>query len=119
MDHVCNLPKTIAETSRLLNSDGRVLVWMTDRSATPLERLKDWLRQRIRSWKLGYSVKKFYVYPNWTVLGVPSGAVDPFHSYMETPKKIISLFTKAGMRLCSEERHSKVEIFLAFEKVSG
>lgn len=119
MDHVCNLRKTIAEASRILNSDGRVLVWMSDRSATPIERVKDWLRRRIRSWKLGYSVDKYYVYPNWTVLGVPPGGVDPFHSYLETPKKIIALFAEAGMRLCSEERHSNVEIFLAFEKVSG
>jgi len=119
MDHVCNLRKTIAEASRLLDREGRVLVWMSDRSATPIERVKDWLRRRIRSWKLGYSVDKYYVYPNWTVLGVPSGGVDPFHSYLETPKKIIALFANAGMRLCSEERHSKVEIFLAFEKVPG
>lgn len=117
MDHVCNLRRTIAETRRLLSRNGRVLVWMGDRSATPVERLKDWLKRRIKSLKLGYSVDKYYVYPNWTVLAVPPGGVDPFHSYKETPKKIVTLFNQFGMRLCSEERHSNDELFLAFEKL--
>jgi ubiquinone/menaquinone biosynthesis C-methylase UbiE len=119
LDHVCNLTKTIAEVSRLLGDKGRVLIWMSDRSTTPFERLKDWLRRRIRSWKLGYSVDKYYVYPNWTVLAVPSGGVDPFHSYPEVPEEIIALFGASGLSLCAEERHSNVEVFLAFEKVSA
>jgi hypothetical protein len=68
---------------------------------------------------LGYSVDKYYVYPNWTVLGVPPGGVDPFHSYFETPRKITALFEQFSMTICGEERHSDIEVFLAFKKVSA
>jgi len=118
MDHVCNLKKTINETQRLLCYDGKVIVWMSDRSAHTFDRLKNWLRRRRDSWRLGYSVDKYYVYPNWTVLGVPLGGVDPFHSYLETPRKIIRLFSNAGMKLTAQERHSNVEVFLSFEKTA-
>lgn len=118
MDHVCNLRRTISEASRLLSDNGRVIIWMSDRSTTLLQYIKSWLKRRLRSWKLGYSVDKYYVYPNWTVLGVPSGGVDPFHSYLETPKKIKTIFAKAGMQLCCEELHSSDEVFLAFKRLT-
>lgn len=119
MDHVCNLNKTIDETQRLLCYGGKVIVWMSDRSAHAFDRLKNWLRRRRDSWRLGYSVDKYYVYPNWTVLGVPPGGVDPFHSYLETPRKIIRLFSNAGMKLTAQERYSDVEVFLSFEKATA
>lgn len=117
MDHVCNLKKTVAESNRVLKMGGRVVVWMSDRSMSLAERCKGWLRRRINSWKKGYSVDKYYVYPNWTVLGVPPGGVDPFHSFFETPEKITKLFSKGGYKLVQLEAKSKMEVFLSFEKM--
>jgi ubiquinone/menaquinone biosynthesis C-methylase UbiE len=116
MDHVCNLSKTIAETLRLLRNHGHVLIWMSDRSLSIQSRVKKWIRQQLNSWKLGYPVHKYYVYDNWTVLGVPSGGVDPFHSYHESPKKIIRLFSKKGFQLLTQEVYSRDEVFLCFKK---
>lgn len=117
LDHVCNLKKTVEESNRVLKDGGRVVVWMSDRSMTLFDRCVDWLRRRGSSWKKGYSIDKYYVYPNWTVLGVPPGGVDPFHSFFETPEKIIKVFLKSGYKLVSLEKKSKMEVFLSFEKV--
>lgn len=117
MDHVCNLKKTVAESNRVLKKGGRVVIWMSDRSMSLTEWCKNWLRRRLNSWRKGYSVDKYYVYPNWTVLGVPPGGVDPFHSFFETPEKIIKLFSKGGFKLVQSEAKSKMEVFLSFEKM--
>lgn len=117
MDHVCNLKKTVAESNRVLKKGGRVVIWMSDRSMSLGARCKDWLRRRVNSWSKGYSVDKYYVYPNWTVLGVPPGGVDPFHSFFETPDKIIKLFSKGGYKLVQSNAKSKMQVFLSFEKL--
>jgi SAM-dependent methyltransferase len=117
MDHVCNLDKTITEARRLLSSSGRVLVWMSDRSSSFKNRLKNWLKQRYQSWRRGYPVDKYYLYDNWTVLGVPRGGVDPFHSYHESPKKIAKFFAKKNLILYAEQTYSPDEVFLCFQKI--
>ena len=102
LDHVCNMKRTLEEVRRVLVPGGTVIVWMSDRGSPLIERVKNWLRARRDSWRKGYDVGKYYVYrnyPNWTVLGVPPGGVDPFHSYFETPEMIERIFRRAGFRL--------------------
>ena len=117
MDHVCNLRRTVQESHRLLSEKGKVLVWMSDRSMSILNKTGSWIHQKLRSWKLGYPVNKYYVYENWTVLGVPPGGVDPFHSYHETPKKIVKIFNDNGFQLLLEKKFSRNEVFLCLEKI--
>lgn len=114
-DHVCDIDRTLAETRRILSSEGRVLVWMSDRGSTPIERLKDWLRRRRNSWREGYNLDDYYVYKDsWTVMRVPPGGVDPYHSHFESPSTVVKQFTRAGFSLIDEQQHSKQEVFLAF-----
>jgi len=116
LDHVCNLKKTISESLRLLTESGKILVWMSDRTLSPLSRIKYWISEKFRSLKAGYPLDKYYLYDNWTVLGTPPGAVDPFHCDYESPKKIIKMFCKEGMSLLIDKRYSKNEVFLSFKK---
>lgn len=118
LDHVCSLEKSIGECYRVLNNGGRLFVWMSDRSHLPVNRLKRWWEyKKINSLK-GYRSDKFFVYPNWTVLYVPDGAVDPFHSFNEDPKKIITLMKAQGFEHNNMAYHNFNEVFLFFTKVS-
>lgn len=115
LDHVCDLTRTIEEAHRVLKDDGRILVWMSDSKPPPaVERIKNWLYETRLSLRLGYSVRRYRVYPNFAVFEVPRGAVDPFHSYFESPEKIVREFERGGCRLVRRETHSKIEHFLSF-----
>jgi SAM-dependent methyltransferase len=114
LDHVCDLSRSIEESRRVIKETGRILVWMSDCSRPLAERIRTWLKDMRRSLRLGYPVRRYWVYPNFTVLEVPRGAVDPFHSYFETPEMIIREFERAGCRLVRHETLSKVENFLSF-----
>jgi ubiquinone/menaquinone biosynthesis C-methylase UbiE len=116
LDHVCNLDKTLAEAYRLLCSGGKVVVWMSDQSCSLVCQIKRWLRCRFNSFKLGYPLNKYRIYPNWTVLAIPSGGMDPFHSSLESPKKMKQKFSNAGFRLTKQLTYSQNEVFLAFIK---
>jgi ubiquinone/menaquinone biosynthesis C-methylase UbiE len=119
LDHVCSIEKTIDECYRTLTIGGRILIWMSDRSRPSfLVRIKQWLNQRKYNWKKGYRADKFVVFPNWTVLHVPDGAVDPFHSFNEAPKEIISLMKAQGFKHDDIAYNNPNEIFLCFSKVS-
>lgn len=119
MDHVCSIPRTCAETRRVLVDGGKVVVWMGDRSMSLPARLKRWVWNRLRSLKHGYSVDRYAIYPNGTVLTIPSGAVDPFHSFFETPGKTISFMKRAGLRHEDTDYRGRDEVFLTFSRPSG
>lgn len=115
LDHVCDLTRSIQESRRVVRGEGRIVVWMSDSSRPPfVERVKTWLKDARASIRLGYPVRRYRVYPNYTVFEVPRGAVDPFHSYFESPDLIIREFARVGCRLVRREAHSKVENFLSF-----
>ena len=118
LDHVCSREKTIAECHRTLTVGGRVLIWMGDRSRLSMNRLKLWWQNRKRSSKLGYRADKYIVYSNWTVLYVPDGAVDPFHSYNEDPKEVISNMKAQGFQHDDMIYKNTNEVFMSFRKVS-
>lgn len=114
LDHVCDLTRSIHESRRVVKVGGRILVWMSDSSRPLAERIRTWLKDTRASLRLGYSVRRYRVYPNFTVFEVPRGAVDPFHSHFESPELIIREFERAGCRLVRRVAHSKVENFLSF-----
>lgn len=114
LDHVCDLKRSILESRRIVKRDGRVLVWMSDSSQPLMERARLWIKDAKTSLRVGYCVRRYRIYPNFTVFEVPRGAVDPFHSYFESPGLIIRHFEKAGCRLVRRETYSKVENFLSF-----
>lgn len=116
LDHVCNIQRSLMEVRRILHPEGRVVVWMGDRSTPLLLRIKNWFLRRYGSWKQGYNLDHYEIYPNWTVMGIPHGAVDPYHSYLETPSKIIREFRRQGFKLVNQTRHSKMEVFLSFSR---
>lgn len=137
LDHVCSIERTIAECNRILNIGGRVLIWMSDRSAPPFRikrliesvssfRVKRLIKPAKRFFKRGFSnakklnrLRKFKIYPNWTVLYIPDGAVDPFHSFNENPSKIIPLIKGQGFQLNDQSYNSTNEIFLCFTKINS
>lgn len=132
MDHVCSLKKTISETYRVLKKGGRVVIWMSDRSRhislkNLFVDLMAWLKIRLRlagilnpnylyHTKDCYNVGRFVIYPNKTVLYVPKGAVDPFHSFYESPKEIVRLMEKEGFRSVDISYHNSNQVFLCFDK---
>lgn len=122
LDHVCCLDQTLEEAYRILGRDGRVCVWMSDRSRTIIERLAeildDWRKWKDRRTnRRGYRDGRFVVFPNYTVLYVPKGAVDPFHSYFESPDYIKKRFLNHRFGLVTQIQNSKDEVFLSFKKL--
>ncbi len=116
LDHVCSLKYTIAETYRILKLNGRVIVWMGDRSTSLLRRFRNWLVTPLRNLVKGYRTDKYVVFPNLTVMYVPDGAVDPFHSYSENPDMVSALMKHAGLRLVNKSQKNRDQVFLCFEK---
>jgi ubiquinone/menaquinone biosynthesis C-methylase UbiE len=114
LDHVCDLKRSIREARRVVKDDGRILVWMGDSSQPLRRRIRAWLGDMRASLRLGYPVRRYKVYRNFMVLEVPRGAIDPFHSHLESPKKIIREFEAAGCRLVQHEFHSREEHFMSF-----
>jgi ubiquinone/menaquinone biosynthesis C-methylase UbiE len=117
LDHVCDLARTIRESRRVVRREGRVLVWMSDTRKPLRERFRKWLQDARESLRLGYWVRRYRIYPDYTVFEVPRGAVDPFHSYFESPDLIIREFERAGCRLVRQTTHSEGEVFLAFAAI--
>lgn len=114
LDHVCDLTRSMQEARRVVKHEGRILVWMSDSKRPTVERIKTWLYEVRMSFRLGYPVRRYRVYPNFAVFEVPRGAVDPFHSYLESPKVVIREFERAGCRLVRHEVYSAIEHFLSF-----
>lgn len=116
LDHVCNLVDSIRETNRILVHDGRVIIWMGDRSASLLGHLRRWVSNKYQSLKRGYRVDRYAVFENFTVLYIPKGAVDPYHSYHESPAQVISIMRQTGFELLDKTVNNPDEVFLTFNK---
>jgi SAM-dependent methyltransferase len=129
LDHVCSLQYTIRESSRILKKGGKVIVWMSDRSESPMDKAIRWTRWLLRevsqlfvsdrfvfdsTYPLNFG--RFVVYPNHTVLYVPKGAVDPFHTYLENPREIIATMKRFRLRHIDTVSHNRDETFLCFIK---
>lgn len=118
LDHVCLLEATIDECHRVLAPDGRVIVWMSDQ--TKKTELKERIKKRIKrikySIRKGYRVDKYQFYDNGVVLHIPNGAVDPFHTFIESPDRIKRLFQKRGFDLVADDYRSSMEVNLCFSK---
>lgn len=116
LDHVCSIETTIRESFRILKQEGKVVIWMSDQSKSfckyIIDKLKVWRQNVIK----GYRTDHYYVYPNYTVLEVPKGGVDPFHSFFESPKVIAKMFKKEGFASIDMQYNSKNEVFLTFQK---
>ena len=117
-DHLCSIEKSIQEVKRVLNKDGKVFLWISDKSSSK----KTWLGRVIhklkvlrKSFMLGYRIDRYVIYPNGTVLYVPVGAIDPFHSYFESPKETIAFFEKEGFVLTDYQYNNQNEVFILLE----
>lgn len=131
LDHICSIERTIHETHRVLSEGSKVFVWMSDRSTSFYEKLKnmeDLLLNRLRL-RFGFKMDKFIpgpnsnvrvndfvIYPKYSVFYVPKGAIDPFHHCLKSPKGIIKLFKKTKFKFVDIQFNNKNEIFLCFEK---
>lgn len=121
LDHVCCLEQTLAEAYRILKPGGKIFVWMSDRRRNLRERIGEiidsWRRWGARQTNTrGYCEGRYVVFPNYTVLYVPKGAVDPFHSCLESPDDITRRLAKHDLALRAEMCNSKDEVFLCFGK---
>lgn len=131
-DHLMDYNRSLDEVWRVLKPGGRVLIWMSDRSAyvthrASLIRAGGWRRKLhyirhslARLWKpeslSAVDPSRFFVYPNNVVLQIPDGAIDPFHTVDEHPAWVKKLFVGRGFSLCDEANHNPNLVLLAFEK---
>lgn len=124
LDHVCDLDKTFHEVRRVLKPDGVCCIWMSERRpywqefflprdgspGTTLRRLfmtfpKQVLSNLLRRMNPGYGVfhfcthGRYWEYPNGSTFYCPPGAIDPFHSWFESPDQIAR---KAGRHALRE-----------------
>jgi len=116
LDHVCSLEQTLRETFRVLKNKGKVILWISDQSSSLWDKIyKKYMTLR-RNYSAGYRTELYYVYPNYTVLEVPRGGVDPFHSHFESPEKIEKAFKKQGLDFEDQKYREKNEVFMTFYK---
>ncbi|OGK62536.1 hypothetical protein A2334_05880 [Candidatus Roizmanbacteria bacterium RIFOXYB2_FULL_38_10] len=116
LDHLCSLEKTIFETYRVLKNNGLVLIWMSDRSRFLQKNIKELIANLLFYLKNGYRQEKYYFTSKTHLYYIPDGAVDPFHSFNETPDLIKKCFEKNNMELIDYRHNNINEVFLAFKK---
>jgi SAM-dependent methyltransferase len=117
LDHTCSIRDAIKEAHRVLAPGGKVLVWMSDPPALKfMDRIRAPLYTIIRSLMRGYRMDRFIMYPNWTVLYKPPGAVDPFHSFIENPKMVLGLMMEEQFAHIETSYISNLEVFLCLSK---
>jgi SAM-dependent methyltransferase len=115
LDHVIDLDATLRETRRVLNGNGCVLVWMGDQYRPWWRRVLSWGKSRLQGLLEPYPAYRYQVFPPDVVVYAPEWAVDPFHSYHESPLNLIKIMEKYGFRLSAYEYRSKDEVFICFE----
>lgn len=116
LDHVVSMKASFNECYRVLDSGGKLLIWMTDISKPFWQNIK-WKWERFKeSIRQGYPLSRYVVYPNWTVFYIPGNAVDPFHKCYEKPREVVKLLNKTGFKKIELVRHSEMEIFVTAEK---
>ena len=129
LDHLVSVETTIEECKRVLRSGGHTFVWMSDRSGNRTSGMKVLMRLAkailmrlgiIRedpvSWIGSRKIGDYWVYPDYTVYHIPKGAVDPFHSFEETPAQVIKIFSSKGFTLVNKSAENSCEVFLCFKK---
>ncbi len=116
LDHTCSLDKTIDEIRRVLSINGVFIIWMGDRSRKITQYIKLKLYQIFRYFKDGYRIDKYVMYPNYTTLYVPKGAVDPFHMYNESPKILDKILKNKNFERLDISYNNRDEVFLCYCK---
>jgi SAM-dependent methyltransferase len=116
LDHVCSLAQTIAETKRILRPGGVVIIWMSDRSQSPVQFVKSKLRVLRDSVRAGYRTDRYVVYPNDTVFYVPNGAVDPYHTNYENPRTVTRVLEANRLERENMVIRDRDHVFLTFRK---
>lgn len=128
LDHLVSMEATIDECKRVLKPGGQVFVWMGDRTPLRLS-FKEIIYKALKpvfaslglfpddskTWTGAKIIGDYYIYPNYSVFYVPKGAVDPFHSYKETPKEVIEIFRNKGFSLVDKSSINTSQIFICFK----
>jgi SAM-dependent methyltransferase len=118
LDHVCDLHATLREVRRVLRPGGGCFIWMSDRKPywrefffcrpTALGVLRRVLLSLPKQIMLNFHARRrllygvthyftrgrFWEYANGSVFYCPPGAVDPFHSFFESPAEVVSLASR-------------------------
>jgi len=116
LDHVCSKETAIQESYRVLNNKGKIIIWMSDLKTSFINSMKDRVGIILESIRKGYRIDRFILYPNFTVLYVPKGAIDPFHFYVESPKEVIRQMERAKFKMFDATYCGRLEVFLSFIK---
>ncbi len=116
MDHVCSLSATLAESKRVLKRGGYVVIWMGDTTLSFKQRLSLIKHKILKALKTGYRSLRYYEYPGNIVFYSPPGAIDPFHSYYDSPGLVKKEMKRAGFNFIEMLNNGKNEIFLCFTK---
>jgi SAM-dependent methyltransferase len=117
LDHVVDLTTTIAETRRVVRTGGRVIVWMSDQYRPWWRRILGFTKARLKACFSSYPGHRYRIYPHGVVLYVPPWAVDPFHSYHESPMDLSRDMRRGGFVQTALDYRAKDEVFLCFEAV--
>ncbi len=114
IDHVCNLEKTLNETNRVLQKDGKVILW---HSCPKQPMLMRFLRDLFHSLKGRYNAFKYKIYSKENVVFyVPKGAVDPFHKEYIPLKKLLKLSEKNGLIADNIQKYDELSYFITLKK---
>lgn len=129
LDHVCDLDQTFRELRRVLKPEGVCCIWMSERrpywrefflprdggpGATLRRLLLSFPRQLVsnlsRRMNPGYGIfhfrtrGRYWEYPNGSTFYCPPGAIDPFHSWFESPAEVATKAGHNGLRVIARQR---------------
>ncbi len=115
LDHVVDLDTTIKETRRVLRRGGRVIIWMGDQGRPWWRRTLSYLKSRFRGIFAPFPAHRYKLFPPDVVVYVPAWAVDPFHSFHESPRFVTQVMERYGFRRAAYDYRAKDEVFMCFE----
>lgn len=117
LDHVVSVPQVLKEMRRILRPGGFMVIWMSDRWKPWWRRLADWFQARAESWRKGYPVDRYGIYPDLKlVLYRPPGAVDTYHAFRESPTRLNRMIQKQGFVQKDMTYLDSKQVFLCYEK---